>query len=200
MNYGEVKKQFQAMLNRRDITPSMVENFCKQSIQRAQRLLRVPASEDTVLETVEDTFDGLDIPGDYLKLVSLSVNDNELSRVNLNTANFWALQGCPKFYARDNGKFIIGPRPYAGDTIKLVYSRDFSSLVADEDSNFLTEIAPDVIVAGALSAACDFYTDPRKASFEDTFVKSIVDLNNQAFEDELTNAVIAPAHNLDFAW
>jgi len=199
MNYGEVKAQFRAMLNRRDITPSLVENFIKSAIQRAQRLLRVPASESVAYIPVEDGFDGLDIPGDFLKLVSLTIGDQELTKVDLTTAlRESRYPGVPRFFARNGSKFIIGPRPATGDVIQLVYNADFSALTEDTDSNWLTEIAPDIIYNGALSLACGHYTDPRKQVFEDDFVKAIVDLNNQASEDELTNAQVMPAYSLNF--
>lgn len=200
MNYGEVKTQFKTMLNRRDITPSMVDQFAKQSIQRAQRLLRVPASEATALIPVEQGFDGLDIPGDFLKLVQIAADGVELVRVDPNTVRRYANTGLPRFFAREASQFIIGPVPRVGAEIRLIYSKDFTSLGADTDTNWLTEVAPDIIVYGALSAACDHYNDPRKPGFEDTFVKAIVDLNNQAMEDELTNAQVMPALSLDFDW
>jgi len=199
VNYGEVKTDFQKKLNRRDITPSQVESFVRGAIQRAQRLLRVPASESIVEDTIEEGFEILSVPGDFLKMVSFSINGQELTRRDLSTVHRLAkTPGIPRHFCRDGDVFRVGPLPYAGDTLRLVFSADFSALNADVDTNFLTEIAPDIITDGAMSAACRHYSDPRGQAYEDSFVKGIVDLNNQAAEDELTNAQITPAYSFDF--
>lgn len=189
------------MLNRRDVTPSQVDMFLKQAIQRAQRLLRVPASEKLLTTPVTNPFSGLAIPGDFLKLVSLSSDGIEISRNSLPVVQQAAKNnGQPEFYARYGSKFLIGPVPYEGTTLDLVYSADFTNLESDSSENFLTLIAPDVIIYGALSYACGHFSDPRKETFEQEFVKAIVDINNQASEDELTNAQVAPSYNLNFDW
>jgi hypothetical protein len=200
MTYGEVKAQFLAMLNRRDITPSQVEAFLKHSLQRAQRLLRVPASESEFTSTVLEGFTGLDVPGDYLKLVSLCVDDGApLARASLTQARLLAqTDGTPTVFHRDRFKFIIGSRPKVGSVIRLIYLADFTALANDSDTNFLTEIAWDVVVSGAMSFACKHFVDPRGDGYEQKFLEGLQDLNNQAFEDELTNAQIEPAYALDF--
>lgn len=201
MNYGEVKAQFQGALNRRDITPTQVAMYVKNACQRAQRLLRVPAAEDVLEYFIAEGFEGrLFIPGDYLKLISLSADGGEeLRRTDLSTVmRLSQHEGCPKFYARQGPEFIIGPRPCGGTTLRLVYHVDMSTLSADTDENWLTTIAPDVIVSGALAAACKFYVDPRADGYEADFVRDITDLNIQAADDELTNAAIMPSHSFDF--
>lgn len=199
MTYGEVKAQFKAQLNRRDVTPSQIEMFVKQSIQRTQRLLRVPASEATVFYPVDNDFDKVTIPGDYLKLVSISIDDHELARASLPyVQQGMQYEGIAKWFARQEGYFLIAPRPSQGSVVRIVYSADFTGLHDDTDINFLTEVAPDVIVAGALSAACAHFNDPRRPAFEEQFTTSIVDLNTQALDDELTNAQVTPGLSFDF--
>lgn len=199
MNYGEIKASFTAMLNRRDITGSMIENFVSHGIQRAQRLLRVPAAEATYDYTVPAAFEKLALPGDFLKHVSITVDGAELSRVTLSTARALAAAGVgtPRVYAREGAYYIIGPLPAEDAEIELIYQADFATLVDDEDSNTLTAIAPDIIVDGALARACLHYVDPRQEGFENSFIKSIADLNLQGTDDELTNAQISPAYSFD---
>lgn len=200
MTYGELKTKFQSRLNRRDITASQVEDFIKSAIQRAQRLLRTPASETTLETTVDGSWSGLTIPSDYLRFVTLMVdNGDELQRVSLTEARRASRSpGTPRVFARDRDEFVIGPAPLLGSVITLVYHEDFAVLSGNTDTNWLTEVAPDVILNGALSDACDHFTDPRKQTFEDNFVKSIVDLNQVASDDELTNSFVRPSHSFDF--
>lgn len=124
MNYGEVRAQFQGTLNRRDITPSQVEMYLKQGIQRAQRLLRVPASENTYIINVGKSFRSLPIPGDYLKMSSLvhegPCGITELALVDMNKAlSMGRHTGTPLGYCRQNAEWIIGPRPVLGSTLVL---------------------------------------------------------------------------------
>lgn len=201
MNYGEVKRQFQGALNRRDITPTQVAMYVTGAIRRAQRLLRVPAAEEVLEYFIAEGFQSrLYIPGDYLKLISLSTQDGEeLRRTDPSTvARYAQYEGCPKFYARVGPEFIIGPRPVQGTVIRLVYHVDMAELNVDTDENWLTTVAPDLIVNGALAAACKFYVDPRTDAYEADFTRDITDLNVQAADDELTNAALMPSHSFDF--
>lgn len=199
MTYGELKDLFQKRLNRRDVTPTLVDSFLKDAIQRTQRLLRTPGSEVATEVTIDETYDGLAVPGDFLQLVSLVVDDYELRRVSLHEAIGAARStGQPRVFARNRNQFVLGPRPLTGANVTIVYYADFSNLVNPEDTNWLTEVAPDVIIDGALADACEHFNDPRGDRFEASFTRSIVDLNNMALQDELTNAAIMPTYRLNF--
>jgi hypothetical protein len=201
MNFGEVKAYFQGALNRRDITPTQVGEYIKASCRRAQRLLRVPAAESSLEYYIEPPFFGkLFIPGDYLKMVSLTTeHGHELRKADPSTVSRLSqYEGYPQFYARVGPEFVIGPKPKAGTTIKLLYQVDLGELSADTDTNWLLTVAPDVVVNGALSAACMFYVDPRRDGYEADFTRDITDLNIQAADDELTNAALMPTHSFDF--
>ena len=193
MNYADLKTNFQSYLNRGDVTPSQVALFISQAITRIQRSLRTPASEKIVLTTVPNGFTTYAIPGDYLDIVQISVNGRELTRVPLTLAKELArVVGTPTVFARDGASFVIGNLPAAGDQVQLTYHADFSDLSADSDSNWLTGIAPDLIIWGAMVFAATFFQDPRITQFELQFQQALAELNDQAIRDELTNAQIIP--------
>jgi hypothetical protein len=213
--YAQLQATVQSKLNRRDVTTQQIQDAINIGIQRAQRLLNVPASEAVVDYTWLSTDTKFAIPGDYLKMVTLSVDGGKpLDRVSLREArrNAFAtgnpgdtptvLNGIPSQYARDAGYLLIAPIPMAGAVIELVYNNNFPSLVNPTDTNWLSDIAPDVIVHGALSDLGVTFTDPRRADgawgkgWESTFITAIEDLNNQAMADELTNAQVAPVSHL----
>jgi hypothetical protein len=193
VNYSDIKSNFQGLLNRNDVTATQVATWISQGIDRAQRLLITPASEKVVYFTAASGFTTLAVPGDYLKMIGLYVNGRELTRVEVSVARYRAkVTGIPTVFARDGAAFVIGELPQVGDSIQLNYQSNFSDLLADSDTNWLTDIAPDVILAGAMTFACRHYQDPRLNDFEGQFQQAISDLNLQAASDELTNAAVSP--------
>lgn len=205
MNYGQVKAQFQAVLNRRDITPTLTENFIKQSIQRAQRVLRVPAMEKSVEITIGAYDELVEVPGDLLSFISVMWQDSngywhKLSRRDIGYVyDQRQFVGNTAYYARQDGDLVLGPKPITAGKIRIDYYADFSDLSADTDTNWLTEIAPDVIIYGGLSFAADYYLDNRKDAFEQRFVAGVDELLTQMQIDELSSgAAISPAYNMNY--
>lgn len=205
MNYGQVKAQFQAVLNRRDITPTLTENFIKQSIQRAQRVLRVPAMEKSVEIATAANEEMVSVPGDLLSFITVMWQDasgywHKLSRRDIG----WVYAqrqyvGNTAYYARQDGDLVLAPQPITAGKVRIDYFADFSNLINDTDTNWLTEIAPDVIIYGALSFAADYFLDNRRDSFEQRFVGGVEELLTQMQIDELSaGAAISPAYSMNY--
>ena len=199
MSYVDVKNQFLGLLNRRDITPTLVNTFMSFGIQRIQRELRVPAMEK-IVELECDGTSTLAVPGDLLQVISLHTNDtanrSKLTRVDLPTILDLAAQaGSPRVYHRETGNFSIGPVPPSGTVVFLHYYADASSLSADSDTNWLTEVAPALLIYAALSYAADYFLDDRKQMFEASYIQIAEQLTLMATQDEVENASISPAYD-----
>ncbi len=200
MTYQELQNLFKQRLNRRDVTQTLVEGFISHSIQRTQRLLRTPGSENAAIINMVAGSNQVPIPGDYLKMVNAFVGDGDpLVRTDLTTAmKASRTPGTPRFYARNREKLVIGPTPSGPYQVTLIYHANFSALSAPTDTNWLTEIAPDIILDGALAKACEHFSDPRLDRFENSFVTAIVDLNTQAQDDELANSQVGNSFSMSF--
>lgn len=201
MSYGTVKSQFMGILNRRDITPSLVDTFMGFAIQRIHRELRVPPMEKLVALTTDGS-SSLSVPSDLHEIISLHTNDNvnrdKLVRTDAETILTASREpGIPRFYHREVDKFYIGPVPPTGTTVYLNYFSDSSSLVADSDTNWLTEEAPVLLIYAALSFAADYFLDDRKMLFEQTYEQTRISLDNEAKQDEGVNASIRPVSYMD---
>lgn len=201
MNYGAAKAQFQALLNRRDITPSLVTGFMNSSLQRVQRLLRIPAMEKAVLVTVGTDFDGLTIPGEFLQLISITANNTQLRQGSLNEV--LQLQetgeGEPRMFHRLLNKFLVAPNPPLGTKIRMDFIGDFGEITSDADEPTVLEIAPDLVVYGALVFAANYYLDQRLQTFEGTFQTLLSEYQQQAYDDALAGgAAISPAYAMNF--
>lgn len=188
MNYGETKAQFTGLLNRRDITASQIETFLQQSIARIQRALRVPGMEKSVEVVGSGTSEVL-IPTDYLELINLSYEQQRLRGVDLTTALKLAqCIGTPEVYCRRGASWVIGPAPGDGTTLRVDYYGEFDPLVLDADENFMTIVASDGIVYGALSYAADFFLDNRGPAFEERFTQILNQLAYQTERDEYSGS------------
>lgn len=196
--YGEVKTEFTSLLNRRDITAAQTTTFVQNALRRAQRNLRVPAMEQAVEVEIGDDYAGLPLPSDYLQLIRLVNSDGEeLERVDLTTANARAeTTGVPKVFCRQGSKWVLGPTPLEDDTVRIDYFGQFEDLEEDADENWLTEIAPDLLVYGALSFAGKHFNDRRRQEWEQMYRDIFLELQDQGDRDELINAVVMPAYAL----
>jgi hypothetical protein len=205
VTYGDLQSNVVALLNRRDCSSALTTMFIQQAIQKIQRSLRVPAMEKSIVATVGSLFtDGLQVPGDLLQLIAITDEDCglELKRGTLPQA--LALQknaaptGRPQLFTRRGAKFLIAPIPAQGKNIRMDYYAQFKPLVNLADTNVLTDIAPDLLLQGALVFACTHFNDKRKDGFTADYNATIDDINMQAARDELTgNAQIAPALHFD---
>lgn len=189
MAYSDVKTQFLGILNRRDITTSLVNTFMQQAIQRVQRNLRIPAMEKYVTVTM-DGINPLLVPGDLLELISLTVIGDAPAKLSLSTfdsvAKLSQTAGIPSRFYRVGGNYMLGPAPLSGQVIYIHYYTDASSLSADTDANWMTLLAPDLLIYGALSYAADYFLDQRRNGFEDRFVGIMNDLQSMANQELLT--------------
>lgn len=204
MNYSDLQSNFTALLNRRDLTPTLTNLFLQQSFQTIQRTLRIPAMEKSLLATIGSVFtDGLQVPGDLLQLIAITDNDTglELKRATLPQVLPVQLQdasGLPYMFTRRNATFLIAPLPKSGKVLRMDFYAQFPTLVLPTDTNVLTDIAPDVVLTGALVRACTYFSDKRKDGFKADFELAMLELNMQANADELTaNAQVAPAFSFD---
>lgn len=196
MNYGEAKTQFTALLNRRDITASLITTFMDLAIQRIQRELRIPQME-VVTALATDGSATLTVPTDLLEFISVHTNDtsyaDKLIRCDLQTIlKMSRIPGIPKYYHREATSFYVGPYPEEGTNIYVHYYQDASTLSADTDTNWLTEDAPALLIYGALSYAADYFLDDRKMLFEQTYQDTRDQLEIMAQQDEVENAAVAP--------
>ena len=199
MNYGDLKSHFNDLLNRSDITTALTERFIDQGIARIQRQLRTPMSERVLNITITGQTESLTLPSDFMEIISLYMNEYELERVTMRkyreVANT-AVEGKPTMFVRQAEKILVYPQPTSG-TLSLYYHGEFPALSADSDSNVLTNAAPDLIIYAAATFAADFYLDTRADVFETKFNQFLIELQEQANDQELQGGTqsILPAYS-----
>lgn len=183
MNKAAIREQIKALLNRNDATDAQVDTFIDQAVARIQRTLRVPSMEKVeIYTTTDETQNTLSLPNDYLQLKHLYRDGGTIDYVDL--GRFLKTQDAPGntplIYTRIQGSFQIKPTPKTGYEITMIYYGEIPDLVNDADTNFVTSIAPDLLVYGALTFAADFFVDDRKPAFEEIAVRIFNEVQEQA--------------------
>lgn len=200
MTRNELTAKFTGLMNRRDLTANtaLVSDFIDQAVMRVQGDLRCPAMEKGVDVTITAPYAGLVIPNDLLELIQIiPANTNvSIKKVGITTA----LQGAtiiddPIAYCRQGGSWILAPAPLVGDVIHIDYYAEFGAFTLGTDENIISIIAWDLLMYAALSAAADWFTDKRAATFEGRYQQILSRLQEQSDEDELDTAVMQPAYS-----
>jgi len=210
MNYGEIRTHFNELLNRTDITPALTTKFIEQGLQRVTRTLRVPAMEH--LESYSMHSSGtseLSIPNKFLETIDMYHSDgNIINRVPM--SKMAALRAKtsysePRFYTRQQGKFLLYPYPKSG-TITLNFYGEFEPLYdngstyvsANDDTNetTLTKVAPDLLIYAGLTYAALYYLDEREVAFEEKYQILFTEIQAQADDQEVNGGtqVISQAY------
>ena len=187
MNYGDLKNHFEALLNRSDITASLVTTFIDQGISRIQRQLRTPMNEKKVNYTIGSKTSYVTLPQDFLEIIALYQDQYELQRMTVSQyreRNKAGEEGIPRYFMREQQRLYLYPVPSTG-TLSLYYYCDFPQLVNNADENDLTAVAPDLVIYAALTFAADYYLDERAQIFEQKYVQFLTEVQEQANDQEL---------------
>jgi hypothetical protein len=137
------------------------------------------------------------LPEDFLGMKHLYATDRVLEFVDVGTfISKPNSVGTPSMYTRIQGSLQVKPIPGPATDITMIYYGEIPDLVNDTDENFLTAIAPDLLVYGALTFASDFYVDERKQIFEDRFGAIYNEIEEQARMTEMDQSSmrIQPAY------
>lgn len=189
MNKLGIRNQIKGLIARNDTTDSIIDVFIDQAVARIQRTLRVPSMEKMVITTAAaDATNTIVLPNDFLKLKHLFISNAPIEYVDVSTFMKTpdAPGNTPKIYTRIQGSYLVKPTPPVGTKMTMVYYGEIPDLVADTDSNFLSEISPDLLIYTALSFAADYYIDERKDAFEAVAQRAYQELKDMAEDVEIS--------------
>ena len=198
MNKQGIREQVKALMNRNDFTDALADTFIDQGVARIQRTLRIPPMEKTEVYTIT-TIDPeiLVLPDDFLNIKYLYA-DRLLEYVDFGTFLKAPEEvGEPTIYTRVQAALKVKPTPAADSTITMIYYGEIPDLVNDTDENFLTAVAPDLLVYSALTFAADYFVDERKAVFEERFAAIYGELEEQSRLTEMDQSAmrVQPAYS-----
>lgn len=141
---------------------AQADTFITLAEAKFNRLLRMPQMEATATLQVEAQSEYATFPG-VLEIKALSiVGDHGVTRYDrtiqqTTLANlkdqYGGSYGCPEVYAVSGTHVYLGPIPKLDTTFSLTYYSAIPQLTADNPSNWLLSIHPDVYLWGCLAAA-----------------------------------------------
>lgn len=202
MNKAQIRSQVLALLNRNDCDTTTANNFIDLALSRIQRTLRIAPMERQDVVSSNDVGDNLiTIPQDFLSMKYLWSGDKMLEFRDF--ATFLTIPdnvGAPEYYTRVRGGLLIKPRPPLGTEINMVYYGQFDDLTTDESENALTNVAPDLLIYGALSFASDYFFDERKPLFDGRYASIYAELEEQSrmVEWDQSTMSVQPAYSIPY--
>lgn len=109
--------------------------------------------------------------------------------------NYWpneSVQGTPKFYADYNAThFLLGPTPAVALNFELVYYARLQPLGDGNDSNWMTNNAPQALLAAIMVEACRYAKNPaRQATWEDMYQSASGGLKQENAERQADRTTI----------
>lgn len=200
MNKLGIRQQLSGLLNRNDATEAQLNVFIDQAVARIQRTLRVPSMEKVQIYTIgSEAPEMLTLPNDFLQLKHLYTSTGTIDYTDLGTfiKTADAPGNTPQIYTRVQASLLVKPTPPQASTITMIYYGEIPDLVEDTDTNFVTEIASDLLVYGALTFAADFFIDDRKDSFEQIAVRIFNEVQDQAYAMEFAQEGMAISNSFN---
>tara|TARA_R100000951_G_scaffold78927_1_gene66953 strand:- start:349 stop:960 length:612 start_codon:yes stop_codon:yes gene_type:complete len=183
-NLGDLRALVKDWGNRTDISDPTLNSFINIALDRATRVLRLPVSED--FTTIAVYANELTLPSNYIETKSLTVGINgrtvELQRKDLAFVSKQISNetGQPKYFARKQNKFIIGPSSTI-TTADLYYYYATANLVSDTDTNWFVQQATSMLIYGSLVELSLYTKNPEEAAqWEGKFRAEAAELVNMA--------------------
>lgn len=195
-NLGELRALVKDWANRKDIPDSVYNSFINLAQDRANRVLRIPVLEGYNNNLTINSEGAIALPEDYLEAKAVSIDyagrTYDLERKALPTVvGMQTDVGLPKYFARQQNRFLIAPLNTAVTKVKLYYYIVVNNLVNDTDTNWFVEQGTDLLLYGALAELALYTKNTEEAQmFESKFRGSASELEAMAMKAEFSGSTI----------
>lgn len=176
-SYSTLKTAVASWLARDDLS-AQIEDFISLGEARIYRDLRIRCMETSISETI--TSGVVSVPSGYKEFKHVYIDGSPIQKLTRKDAA-WIYQnypdraygGKPNFIAREGGNFIFGPCPDSGYTLKGIYYKKLDALSSDNETNWFTSDAPDLLLYAALCGAEPYLqNDPRLAVWDGMYTRT----------------------------
>lgn len=209
-NYKDFKEAVGLWLNRKDsATLNNIPMFINFAEKQFTRLVKLPYYETKVSFTINENFNFVVIPQDFLSAKHVMVNGKPYNRTDVETfmrlknmGNFSDVQAAgtapnPQqdvlkagstsetnfFFARIGEQIHFLPTPAIGDIVEIIYHQDIPEMQFDNDQPYSLLVAPDVMLYLALRHASIFLRDNEQEVYWMQKAQEAADSMNQQLDD-----------------
>lgn len=185
--YKDLKEAVALWLNRKDsATINNIPMFINFAEKQFTRLVKLPYYEVKSEFTIDENFNYVVIPQDFLSAKHIMVNGKPYNRVDVetfmrmknmsNTRDYVTNKNDPDsgvilsdqagstsdksyFFARIGEQIHFLPTPKIGDVVEMIYRQDIPEMQFDNDQPYSLLVAPDVLLYLAMRHASIFIRD-----------------------------------------
>lgn len=161
---GEIRDAIKEYSQRKNIPVATMNTFIELALSKCNRMLRIPPLE-AYTSPVVSTDGYFSIPDDYLEVKELSLdiagNRTILERKSINEVNYMysRVGGDPCIFGRIGNQFRIAPWGLEDTTVGLYYFNVIPKMVDDNQSNWITTYAPELLLYGGLAELSKYVRD-----------------------------------------
>lgn len=164
--YSTLKTAVASWLKADDLTDH-IPDLIRQGELRIYRDLRIRAMESSLSSAISSGV--LAVPDGYVEMKFAYIDGSPIGKIQRKDAE-WIYQNYPTrsadrkplFFARDADSFIFGPYPDSTYTVKGTYYKRLDALSTDNETNWFTTNAPDLLLFAALCEAEPFLVNDQR--------------------------------------
>lgn len=210
-NYKEFKAAVSTWLNRKDsATLDNIPMFINFAEKQFTRLVKLPYYETMVSFIINENFNYVVIPQDFLSAKHVMINSKPYNRADVET--FMRLKNMTSdadwqgkstdntdamilsdragstsdkqyFFTRIGEQIHFLPTPAIGDTVEIIYSQDIPEMTFDNDQPYSLLVAPDVMLYLTLRHAAIFLRDNEQEQYWMAKAQEAADSMNKQLDD-----------------
>jgi hypothetical protein len=196
--YASMRATFIQLLNRTDLTDpddALVKGWFDLSLKRIEREVRAECMVTVTTVDTTSSVSTIPIPTDYLQTKAIVWSDStqggEIDPVDLGTyyTHLNTTPDTPIHYVREGSNWLVHAAIPAGATAKVAYYAKLTPLAGDSDEPVLAQIAPDLIIYGALLYAATHFIDDRGQAWKGEWEFFREQVQSQSTEGENRGAL-----------
>lgn len=156
-SFSTLKTELAGMLHRSDLT-SDLPLFIQLGELRIYRDLRIRAMETALSSAIASGV--IAVPSGYVDLKFAYINGAPVRTLEKKDAEWIyynyptrSADSTPNYIAREADNFIFGPYPDSAYTVKGIYWKKLTALSTDNETNWFTSNAPDLLLFASLCEA-----------------------------------------------
>ena len=197
---GGIRSRLQSLINRKDLTAPLADQFINQAQSNLERVLRIGSMERVLQASMDGKSNSLPIPSTYLELINMFTDKGEMIQVDMGE---WLTMddtpGWPRAFVKVADRWMFRPTPTEGVTVYVHHYSQSLPLQVATDRNTWTQAATSCLLYTAAELAADhFQDDNRAARFQAKASQYRDELTSQDLDEKFAGPLRVRVNAIDF--